>query len=893
MAVTERYKAIRDLDQWVPGLAQAILLNFQLICDIGNAGFPVANKLAGKINRDAYCISLLILPDRLFFTMKIIWFILIAGVLTVSSRASDDFEQEAFFENKIRPVLVSECYECHASSSKDPQGGLLLDTREGIRRGGDSGHAVVPGQTEDSLLLDALRHDSVAMPPDRKLSDQVIADFEKWIRTGAFDPREGKSALVRREIDLSQAREFWSFRQVKEPGLPPVEHGDWVKNEIDAFILSKLESKGLKPVGDADAPQLVRRIYFDLIGLPPTAAQVESFCVAMEANRDVAIADLVDRLLDSKHFGERWGRHWLDVVRYAESTGMERNATFTHAWRYRDYVIDALNRDTPYDQFIREQLAGDLLPFDSNAQRDRQLIATGFLAMGPKSLNESKKEKFTMDVVDEQIDVVTRAFLGLTASCARCHDHKFDPIPQDEYYALAGIFTSTNTLYGTTKTNGNRNPGKLLSIDGDKVTATAVSGGANAKNEEKKYRNQLKGLQRKLASYTEQLAKVKSDTARQKLRQRMSETSDDIRRVNGRIRQATQPKQQLGVDAVLVMAVRDADRIGNTKLRVRGEPDAYGREVPRGFLTIGSAVDHPQVKTDGSGRLELADWIARSENPLTSRVAVNRVWHHLFGRGIVATVNNFGVNGDRATHPFLLDYLATRLVGDGWSLKATIRRIMQSHVYRLSCQDDSRGLALDPGNEFYWRMNQRRLEAEAIRDAMLMVSGQLELQAYRGSSVARLGEGIIGRNLRTERLDVPEQCRSVYLPILRGVVPEMLRLFDFPEPSIVGGTRNVTTVPSQALFMMNSPMVLKSAQAFAKRILRETQVPEERVVLAYQFALSRDAEKIEIERALNFVDETMQNLQADSETKSDEIELLAWAGICQTLFACSEFRYVN
>ncbi len=403
----------------------------------------------------------------------------------------DEVEQAAFFEKNIRPVLVAECYECHSSSSNSVKGGLLIDTRDGIRRGGDSGHGVVPGELAESLVIEAMLHDGLEMPPEKKLDASVIANFKKWIQMGAFDPRDGKSNRVRDEVDLRQAREFWSFKFVEAVGIPSVSQRQWVKNDIDNFILSRLESIDLSPSEDADPRVLVRRIYFDVIGLPPTIEQVNRFLAASAQDVDVAIEELVAGLLDTPQFGERWGRHWLDVVRYAESTGMERNGTFTSAWRYRDYVIDAFNRDLAYDAFIREQIAGDLVDSSSIEDRNRKLIATGMLAIGPKSLNETNKEKFLMDVVDEQIDVVSRAFLGVTASCARCHDHKFDPIPQSEYYALAGIFASTRTLYGTAKSNGNRNPGQLISIDGSDVKTVAVSGGGNGKKEVKKLRKQL------------------------------------------------------------------------------------------------------------------------------------------------------------------------------------------------------------------------------------------------------------------------------------------------------------------------------------------------------------------------------------------------------------------
>ncbi len=807
--------------------------------------------------------------------------------------AADDLEQQEFFESKIRPVLVAKCYECHSGSAKEPKGGLLLDTREGIRRGGDSGHGVVPGQIDESLILAAIRHESFEMPPEEKLPDEVIADFEKWVRLGAHDPRDGKSAMIRREIDIDRAREFWSFQPIADPIPPRVSDREWLRSEIDAFVLARLEAGGVRPVRDAGSDALARRIYFDLVGLPPSPLQLDEFAAAMRDNPDVAIESLVDSLLGSRHFGERWGRHWLDVVRYAESTGMERNSTFTRAWKYRDYVIAALNDDMPFDQFVREQIAGDLLPYDSLDQRDRQLIATGMLALGPKSLNETKKEKFKMDVVDDQIDVVSRAFLGLTASCARCHDHKFDPIPQSEYYSLAGIFTSTETLYGTARTNGNRNPGRLLAITGKEIKPAAVNGGNNGAKEEQKYRGQLKNFRRRLANYQKQLAKAKNAAARKSIQKRIDQANDDIRRANARLKRATQPAPQSPEDAMLVMAVTEAANVSDTKLRLRGVPEDHGRDIPRGFLSIASLEENPPLSDKQSGRAELAHWVTRKSNPMTARVAVNRVWQHLFGRGIVTSVNNFGANGDRPTHPLLLDHLAMTFIDDGWSVKRLIRRIMTSRVYRLSCDDDPTSLAADPGNQWLWRMNQRRLEAEAIRDAMLLSSGQLDLSAQVGSSVEKLGEGIVGRNINVSGLGDAHVARSVYLPIVRGAVPEMLRLFDFPEPSIISGARDVTTVPTQALYMMNSPQVIDSAKALARRLVAGNDDDHQRVHHAYRLTLSRQPDSEEVDRALQFIADFEQVLIESGQSESGESGTLAWAGFCQSLLASTEFRYIN
>tara|TARA_R110002049_G_scaffold285698_1_gene466679 strand:+ start:57870 stop:60365 length:2496 start_codon:yes stop_codon:yes gene_type:complete len=812
-----------------------------------------------------------------------------------AAAAGKDDAQIAFFESKIRPVLVASCYECHSAEAKESKGGLVLDTREGIRRGGESGHAVVPGDMDESLILDAIKYESFEMPPDGQLPARVIRDFERWVKMGAPDPRDGKSAPIRSEIDFERAREFWSFRKVDAPEVPIVKNSRWLRSDIDAFIAAKLESKGIQPVADAEGTDLVRRIYFDLIGLPPTPGQVDQFLVDYANDADSAIAMLVDELLSSRHFGERWGRHWMDVVRFAESTGMERNGTFPHAWRYRDWVIDAFNQDKPYDDFVREQIAGDLLEYDSLDERHANFVATGLLAIGPKSLNETDKEKFALDVADEQIDVVSRAFLGLTASCARCHDHKFDPIPQSEYYSLAGIFTSSETLYGVGKTNGNRNPGRVLAISGDKARPVAASGASNNAKLKKTYESKLKSENKKLAAYEKQLERAKNEKAKQVASRKIRETNEEIRKWTNRIKQVSAPEQKIGDDTTLVMAMIDASDAEDEKLRIRGEPDEYGGTIPRGFLTIVTLGEPPAIPDDGSGRLELANWIVGFDNPLTARVAVNRVWQHLFGRGIVATVNNFGANGDRPTHPDLLDHLASEFMADGGSIKQLIRRIMTSRVYRLSTESSVAGNAADPDNEWLWRANQRRLEAEAIRDAMLASAGNIDLSPGQASIVAKVGEGLVGQTLKAEQLHESGVKRSVYLPIVRGELPAILRIFDFPEPSIIGGVRDVTTVPTQALYMMNDEFVMQTAATFAQRLLDEASIDDHaRVRLAYRLSVGRKPTHNEIKQAIRYIDEMQSILEAQKTKKSEsESQLQAWSSFCQTLFASSEFRYIN
>ncbi len=817
---------------------------------------------------------------------------LLLSLIFVSGTAAAEPNRKGveFFERKIRPMLVKHCYKCHSAKAKKPKGGLLLDSRESIQRGGESGAAVVPGNLDDSLLLEAIRYESFEMPPDKQLPENVIADFEKWITMGAPDPRRGKSSATRRTIDFEKGREFWSFQPIRKTAAPQVADKHWPRSDVDRFILARLESKELRPVADADPHVLVRRVYFDLTGLPPTPQQLDEFVADPSP---AALRNLIDRLLDSPQFGERWGRHWLDVVRYGESTGMERNFTFPFAWRYRDYVIKSFNEDKPYDQFITEQIAGDLLGADSVEQRNEQLIATGMLAIGTKSLNQRDKEKFAMDLADDQIDVTTQSFMALTVSCARCHDHKFDPIPQKEYYALAGVFCSTETFYGTGGNRGNRQAGKLLALGPNGVRPVGVSGtGGKKGNANKGLANKVRAAQRKLKQLRRQ---ARNNGAAKK---RLANAEAQIKKLRAQLaNQKREPEKVAKPDdiaaAILVMAVRDLTRPTDTQLRIRGEADEHGDSVPRGFLTIATLGESPMIEPSDSGRLQFARWLTRIDNPLTARVAVNRIWQHLFGRGIVSTVNNFGANGDRPTHPELLDHLAIEFMENGWSVKKLIRTIVNSRVYQLGSSPNTKGQKVDPLNNLLWRMNQRRMEVEAIRDTILAASGQLDLTPGKGSIVESIGDGDIGRNIQPERFAVDSVKRSVYLPIVRGALPEILQVFDFPDPSIIFAQREVTTVPTQALYMMNSPFVLEQSNHFARRVLAMKQMDDsERVDLAYRLALTRSPSSTEREEALKFLSEATNSLQ-EGQAQSDEAKVSAWSGYCQALFASSEFRYVD
>jgi len=824
-----------------------------------------------------------------------------------------------YFEKFIRPVLSQKCYGCHSKESGKQKGGLLLDTREAIRMGGDSGHAVVPGNPSESLLLKAMQYEDkeMQMPPEKeggKLPGEVIARFEQWIRMGAPDPRAGTAvaAAPQKQWDMKTAKEFWAFQAPKASPTPAVKDKTWPRTDVDRFLLAAQEAAGLKPVADADKTTLLRRVYFDLIGLPPTPDEVQAFLKDKSAD---AFAKVVDRLLSSPQFGERWGRHWLDVARYAESTGKERNFTFPAAYRYRDYVIASLNADTPYDQFIREQIAGDLLPHSSDAERNRNLIATGFLALGPKGLNERNRSQFLLDVVDEQIDVTTRAVTGLTVACARCHDHKFDPIPQKEYYALAGIFRSTDTLFGTAAASGrNKNGSALLPLAGTaKAPLEAASPQAApptpAAAPAVSTVDRMKQLLASRPEFAARFAKLKPqqrEAAAQKILERFGENlppsagapaaasagdpKGKKKKGNGYLTPAAQPALP---GQEFCMGVQEGEPT-NTRVLVRGEIDQPTDTVPRGFVTVLTTGEAPAIPEKSSGRLELAGWLTSPANPLTARVAVNRVWQHLFGQGLVRTGDNFGATGEKPSHPALLDTLAVQFMKDGWSTKKLIRSLVLSHTYQLSSTHDSYANEKDADNRLLWRMPQRRIDAEAIRDAMLAASGQLDATPATGSVVSAVGDGYIGKGIRPETFsDYESTKRSVYMPVVRDFVPDILDVFDFAEPSLVVASRDVTNVPSQALFMMNNDFVRSQANAMAKRILATPLDYPARLNLAYQLALSRPATEAERKRADQYLLAEAKALMPLKKGDKDDASLLAWSTYCQALFASAEFRYLR
>ncbi len=782
-------------------------------------------------------------------------------------------DQLAFFEKSIRPVLVKECYSCHSADAAKIKGNFTLDTRAGIRKGGDNGPAVVPSDTKKSLIIKALKHtdQDLAMPPKKKLADEVITDFEKWVAMGAPDPRDGSTKVAKNEIDIEKGRQFWAFQPIKKPNVPAVKDAAWPKSDIDRHILAGLEARGLKPVADADARMLIRRVYFDLIGLPPTPEETELFVKEYAARPQAALEAVVDKLLASPQFGERWGRHWLDVARFAESSGRANNFSYPHAWRYRDYVIDSFNKDKPYDQFIREQLAGDLLPSKDDAEKAEHIVATSFLAIGPKTHNERNRRQFEMDLADEQIDATFQAFNALTVACARCHDHKFDPIPQKDYYAVAGIFRSTETCFGTIRIIQNNQVAPLITLP--KNSGVVIP-------HETLTAERRASIDKQIQDIRDAIAKIDNKSQNAFLQRIIQQ---------GRI---SQLQSQLalyesdGTPKPIAMGVRERSFVQDSPVYNRGEIDQPGATVRRGFPQV-LTTNQPSIGRSGSGRKELADWIASKENPLTARVMVNRVWLHVIGRGIVATPDNFGASGQTPSHPALLDMLAMQFIDSGWSVKKLIRSIVLSRTYQLGSQFDDKNFDVDPDNVLVWRMPKRRLEAEALRDSMLQLADRLDLTRPKGSPVARRGEGNAGGfgGFRPKGgggdLASTDTHRTVYMAIVRDQVPEVLTVFDFPDPSLIIGERPTTTIPAQSLYLMNNPFVIRQAESFADKLLASGDDDNGRLTRAYQLAYSRPPSEKELKNAQRFLAE-----YGKSQTKR-----ATWTALAQALMASAEFSH--
>ncbi|MEM8954545.1 MAG: PSD1 and planctomycete cytochrome C domain-containing protein [Verrucomicrobiota bacterium] len=776
---------------------------------------------------------------RQSFTRKLLLFAALASPTALVAQVSIPAEQLDYFENHVRPALVKYCYECHSVDSGESRGGLYLDTRDGMREGGSTGPLF---EGEYPLFIDAITwaDPDFEMPPKQKMPDEVIEHLKNWVEMGAPDPRDRETFHVKTEIDMEAGKNHWAYQRPAPSAA----------RSIDEIVTKNRAAKGLKPVGPAEPLTLLRRLTFDLTGLPPTPPEVKAFHEAYKKNPEAAITQKIDQLLDSPHYGERWGRHWLDVVRYGESSGT-LNIIYPYAWRFRNYVIDSFNEDKPYDRLITEHLAGDLLPASNDEERQELLIATGFLALGPKKQNEKDRRAFAMNLIDEQIDTTTRGFMATTVACARCHDHKFDPIATTDYYAMAGIFQSTDTLWGTIAGNQNHRTTELLELP---IPDEDISPDDQREAYDAKKRRLAELIQK---NKTLRRTVGRSEN-REELLAEMGMNQRDLVSLKQQIMRAESELKFLNPDGsakTFGMGAREGN-IGNSSVLVTGDVNKPAQLVERGFPEILHFQGTPQIPGNTSGRLQLAEWIASPNNPLTARVMVNRIWMHLTGKPIVETMDNFGMTGLPPSNPELLDYLAVRFMENNWSIKQLVRDITLSDTYRLASTFNETNYVVDPDNKTHWRANPRQLDAESLRDQMLVVSGLLNRKRPETSMTHELGDSRLtsrGRDA-VESIDTAQfRGRSLYLPILREALPDELGLFDFPDPMGTIGQRTPTNVAPQSLHLMNSDLVQHQSRSMAKLLERHFSSPREQVRNAFLLSYSRPATDDEVARGLQFI----------------------------------------
>ena len=834
---------------------------------------------------------------------------LLLAPLSLLAAGDDDL----FFESKVRPVLIKRCYDCH-STEKKTKGGLALDTRAGWQHGGDNGPAIVPGDLTKSLVIKAVRYldKDFAMPPKSRLPADEVAILEEWVKRGAPDPRTddaAKAAKPKRSIDLEAGRKFWAFQPVANPPAPAVKDSFWPKDPVDRFLLAKIEAKGLKPAGDADRHTWIRRVSLDLTGLPATAEEVIAFA---NDNSDSAYAKVVDRLLASPAYGERWARHWLDLTGYADMIGTSNEVFAEHAWRYRDYLIQAFNQDKPFDLFIKEQLAGDLMPASSPEQRASQLVATGFLMVGDLEIVNPDKAKMETDHIDTQLIKIGGAFLGMTMGCARCHDHKFDPVGLEDYYGMAGMLRSSPSSgkmvgFGVWSTIRSvplpESPAQLA--ERQKAEAEHAAKLAAMKADQAKLTEENNAVVAKLAAL-EKTAKAtpvaaaptpKPSPEQDALTKRRDEIAALLKTKASEIQHAEFFKSK----APKAFAMQDDAKPADMPIYVRGNPYAPAAVVPRGALRVASWDKFPAIPAGQSGRLQLAEWITDRRNPLTARVTVNRLWQKLFGEGLVRSVDYFGERGERPSHPELLDHLATRFMADGWSQKRFLRGLVLSHAYRLSSANHAEGLSLDPENRLFWRMNRQRLEAEAIRDSLLKVSGELTAKSGGPSLALEIIEntgGLTAAGINPpsyhHRKSRPSQDfeRTVYLPVMRNgpsSADKIRSFFDFVDPASITGQRNQTVMPTQSLFLLNNDLVRKRAGALAKQLIAAHANEDARLESLWLRAWNRPITAEERTNARNFLQEITPLLKTPR--APDALETARWQELCHSLLASNAFIY--
>ncbi len=819
-----------------------------------------------------------------------------------------------FLESNVLPILRENCYECHSHRAGKARGGLVLDSLASILKGGDSGPAIEPGRPDASLMIEAIRYDGLEMPPRGRLAKQDTEVLTKWVQRqtadatwsdsqdGGLSATNGQSlAPSERAKRPKSAKLHWAFRDLQRSNVP----ASTPSAAIDFLLQREREQAGVDSVGLADKRTVVRRLFSDLIGLPPTLQQLDR----LTNDSSPSLESIVDELLAMPEFGERWGRHWLDVARYSDSNGcsIESNNTHDTAWRYRDYVITSFNADKPYDKFLVQQLAGDLLDWVSNTERSENLIATGFLVMGPKAFG-SKFEELEMDVIDEQIDTLGKASLGITLGCARCHDHKFDPISTEDYYALAGIFASTQSII---KEKGWRqgvgwNRVELPVLD--EAASSALKLAHKQALEHATSGELVKQAEKVVEEARKALAGLQADQANAVAR---TEAESALASAESKLAKARSMATVLPIisPVPVAMAVQEKEKVKDEAVRIRGEVGTQGKIIPRRVLPFlgESQPDQFEIPADQSGRLQLAQWLVapkRGAGQLVARVAVNRIWGHLFARPLVQSVDNFGILGSEPSHPELLDYLAFRFVESGWSTKTLIRDIVLCKAYQLSSEGHPQSAAIDPSNRWLWRYQPKRVDIEVLRDSMLALSGKLQ-PTRGGPTLQHLGLVSLGDHIL---LDTPSPYyrRTIYIPIYRdtlGLTADvdasmgMLKAFDFADPNLMTGARNNTVVPTQSLFLMNADFVREQASGLAERILKTCETNQERIELLTQLVYGRQPTQLERAEFTRFLTEfeqlPIEPAPATGSAQGATTGQMAWIGLCQTLLSSNEFLHVD
>lgn len=819
--------------------------------------------------------------------------------------AKPDASQLEFFEQHIRPVLIEKCADCHTGDA-DAESPLAVHSRAALIKGGDYGPAILPGNAQQSLLFQSIQrtHKALKMPPDsdEKLHPETIAHFKHWIDGGAPWPAEKSKPVTTSQKTKPQqlTTSHWCFLPRKEITPPTISNPHWSESPVDRFVYARLQKESLKPVDLASRRTLIRRATFDLTGLPPTPEQVKEFQNDPAADL-TAFAKVVDRLLASPAYGERWGRHWLDVARYADTQGDVGDFPIPGAYLYRNWVIDALNADLPYDQFLKAQLAGDILAErEADPEQVRQLkIATGFIALSRRFGNTRYEDQNL--TIDDTIDTVGRGIMGVTLKCARCHDHKFDPMLATDYYGLYGIFEST--LYPSMGASNQPSPAQLVSAEHDPDSQQRIDEYWDLLSY---YQHQIRNhfrpwLKPTLEEYKEVTVKIKAAKKNgdpiNKLEQRRQKLLGSHK---GKFRElmlhglpwlkSEKARMVKEPPTEMLYAVIDG-KPHHSRLHRRGNPENPGDIVPRQFINV---ISHskPEIDKTESGREELADWLTAPAHPLTARVIVNRIWYHHFGQGLVKTVDNFGVLGDTPSHPQLLDYLANELIKQQWSLKALHRQIMLSRAYRLDSRDITENINHDPDNVLLWKYSRRRLDAESIRDALLFVSGELDREQGGPHPFTPWHKKGYSLN-RPFHEDFPTKKRSVYLMTQRLYKHPFLGRFNGPETNETSGLRDSSHLPTQALYLMNAPLLPELAEAFGKRILQSAATEEEQIIQAYQLAFCRNPTAAELPEATQFLKYYREKLKTERSDKDTDTSQTAWAGLAKVLLTSNEFFFID